>query len=71
MKRMKLLLTGQISETLRLVVATSLSGSCASFSLTLELNNKNYIKLIILENNAKWWKTMQNDALKHLICKTI
>ena len=53
MKRMKLLLTGQISETLRLVVATSLSGSCASFSLTLELNNKNYIKLIILENNAK------------------
>lgn len=35
-----LILTGHRSDTLKLVVATSLSGSCASFSLTRKLLNK-------------------------------
>lgn len=35
-----LILTGHRSDTLKLVVATSLSGSCASFSFTRNLSNK-------------------------------
>ena len=39
-KDISLILTGHRSETLKLVVATSLSGSCASFSFTRNLLNK-------------------------------
>lgn len=39
-KDISLILTGHRSDTLKLVVATSLSGSCASFSFTRNLLNK-------------------------------
>ena len=47
-KDISLILTGHRSETLKLVVATSLSGSCASFSFTRNLLNKQSLYSIFI-----------------------
>lgn len=47
-KDISLILTGHRSDTLKLVVATSLSGSCASFSFTRNLLNKQSLYSIFI-----------------------
>lgn len=47
-KDISLILTGHRSDTLKLVVATSLSGSCASFSFTRNLLNKQSLHSIFI-----------------------